>query len=247
MLRTELKDQGNWLFRWRSYIPVLIFPLLLLTLLAEQGYISNSFHAVDSYHIAFCLAIAFSGLVVRSLVIGYVPEGTSGRNTTEQRAKFLNTTGLYALVRHPLYLGNFLIYLGIVMSVPVWWFVLLFALLFFIYYERIMYAEEAYLLGLYGKDYESWAIKTPAFFPKLSGWQKPALAFSFRNVLKREYPGFFAIVTSFTMIELSRNLLGRGKLLLSSNWIAFFLVGLGVYLTLRTMKKQTRLLHVAGR
>ncbi len=247
MLRRELKDQGNWLFRWRSYIPILIFPLLVVALLVEQGYLTTSFQVVESYYIPFCLLIAFAGLAIRAGVIGYVPVGTSGRNTTEQRAEFLNTTGLYGMVRHPLYLGNFLIYLGIVMSVPVWWFILLFALLFFIYYERIMYAEEAYLFGLYGKDYESWAEKTPAFLPRLSGWTKPGLPFSVKNVLKREYPGFFAIIASLTAIEVLQNLLGKSEPLLSAGWITFFLGGAVIYLTLRTIKKKTRFLHVEGR
>jgi len=247
VLKRELKDQGNWLFRWRSYIPVLMFPLLVLTLLVERGYIPASFQVAQSFYIPFCLVISFVGLAIRAGVIGYVPVGTSGRNTTEQRARYLNTTGMYGMVRHPLYLGNFLIYLGIVMSVPVWWFILLFALLFFIYYERIMYAEEAYLFGLYGKDYESWAAKTPAFLPRLSGWEKPTLPFSIKNVLKREYPGFFATIVSFTAIEVMQNFLGKNEPLLSPNWITFFLGGAAIYLTLRTIKKKTRFLHVEGR
>ncbi|MGB8874133.1 MAG: hypothetical protein WCC75_12145, partial [Desulfobaccales bacterium] len=48
-----------------------------------------------------------------SLPWGLPPRGTSGRNTQGQVAETLNTTGIYSLVRNPLYLGNFLIWLGL--------------------------------------------------------------------------------------------------------------------------------------
>ena len=247
MLREEIRRQGNFLFRWRSYIPLVIIPVLYIALFREGDYAPGLSGESKTLYLFFCLFVSFFGLFLRALVVGYVPAGTSGRNTTEQRAKHLNTKGLYALVRHPLYLANFLIYLGIVMSIPVWWFILLFSLFFFLYYERIMYAEESFLFELYGSDYEEWAKRTPAFLPRLSGWQSPDLSFSFRNVLKREYPGFFAIIVSFTAIEVMRGFVHDGQVELSTGWIAFILFGGVIYLILRTLKKKTGLLHVVGR
>ncbi|MGC9453013.1 MAG: methyltransferase family protein, partial [Oceanipulchritudo sp.] len=50
--------------------------------------------------------------------------GTSGRNTKQQVAYSLNTTGFYSVVRNPLYLGNFFMYLGIALFTHHWWLVL---------------------------------------------------------------------------------------------------------------------------
>lgn len=47
--------------------------------------------------------------------IGQVPKGTSGRNTSQQVADTLSTDGVYSVVRHPLYLGNFLMCMGVSM------------------------------------------------------------------------------------------------------------------------------------
>ncbi len=58
------------------------------------------------------MVISFFGLALRVIVVGHAPYGTSGRNTREQVADTLNTTGMYSIVRHPLYLANYLIILG---------------------------------------------------------------------------------------------------------------------------------------
>ncbi|NLL27934.1 MAG: DUF1295 domain-containing protein [Bacteroidales bacterium] len=43
----------------------------------------------------------------------FIPKGISGKNTEKQIADFLNTKGMYSIVRHPLYLGDFLMWLGL--------------------------------------------------------------------------------------------------------------------------------------
>ena len=61
------------------------------------------------------------------LCVGFTPRGTSGRNTKEgQVAESLNTLGMYSMCRHPLYLGNLLMWLGIVMYMGHLWFAVAF-------------------------------------------------------------------------------------------------------------------------
>lgn len=52
---------------------------------------------------------------------------------------------MYSIVRNPLYLGNFLMVLRVVLVLRVWWLSLLYLLVFTIYYERIIFAEEMFL------------------------------------------------------------------------------------------------------
>lgn len=56
-----------------------------------------------------------------------------------------NTTGMYSIVRHPLYLGNFFVGFGIVLICSSVWLAVVFCLLFVVYYERLMFAEEEFL------------------------------------------------------------------------------------------------------
>ena len=92
-LRELLARQGKWLFRWRSFLPILIILLVVPALrdpLFSDG--DGGFDFEDVWEI-ICVAIAFFGLAVRAYTIGQVPAGTSGRNTKDQRADALNTTG----------------------------------------------------------------------------------------------------------------------------------------------------------
>ena len=100
-------------------------------------------------------AISFSvlGFLVRFYTIGTTPKGTSGRNTKEQVADVLNSSGMYSMVRHPLYLGNYLIWLGISLASFNIYFAVIMSLLFWLYYERIMFAEERFLERKFGDDF----------------------------------------------------------------------------------------------
>lgn len=242
-LREEFERSGAWLFRWRSYVP-----LALLRLVAASLVRSGDLDRVpgDLLWEIGCLGVSMLGLAVRVATVGYAPRGTSGRNTHSQVADVLNTTGMYSIVRHPLYLGNGLMWLGLALYPRLWWLVLIVGLSFWIYYERIMFAEEEFLRRRFGEDFLQWANVTPAFVPRLRSWRSPALPFSVRTVLRREYSGLFGVIAAFTFLELSNGLL-HGRTGVEPLWQALFAAGLVVYLTLLTLKRKTRLLHVEGR
>jgi protein-S-isoprenylcysteine O-methyltransferase Ste14 len=242
-LHERMLAVGKWLFRWRSYLP-LSFILILVPGIMEFSYPEGS-HAHDLVWEMVCLSISFFGLFIRCYTIGYVPKGTSGRNTKRQVAAALNTTGMYSITRNPLYLGNFFMMLGILLVVRLWWVVLIYALSFWIYYERIIYVEEEFLKEKFGDDYEQYEKSTPVFIPNFKLWRPPNLPFSLKNVLKREYSGFFGVIASFTVLEISCDYAATGKLILDKVWLFIFLIGLVAYSILRTLKKKTRLLHVA--
>jgi protein-S-isoprenylcysteine O-methyltransferase Ste14 len=246
-IREELEKYGNWFFRWRSYLPLLILPILLIALRNSEYLEQHAGDLADHIWEGFCIAISFLGLAVRCLTVGYVPKATYGRNTKEQRASTLNMTGMYSIVRHPLYLGNFIIFLGMTLFVEVWWFTLIAILAFWLYYERIIFAEEEFLRKKYGALFLEWSARTPTFLPKFKNWQQPTLLFSFRNVLKREYSSFFGIIASFAFLEIAGDIFAEGKLELDLAWAILFIIGLIVYLTLRILKRKTKILDVEGR
>jgi protein-S-isoprenylcysteine O-methyltransferase Ste14 len=235
------------LFRWRSFLPVLII-LLVVPALRDPLFASDegAFDFEDAWEI-ICVAVAFFGLAIRVYTIGHVPEGTSGRNTKDQRADALNTTGIYSVVRHPLYVGNFLIWLGVAMFVRCWWLTLMFVLLFALFYERIIFTEEEFLRKKYGKEWDEWAAGTPAFIPRLKNYKKAALPFSMRNVLNKEYHVFFNIILAFAVIEILEGLVTDRKFELDLAWVVAVAAGLAAWITLRILKKMTKVLHVEGR
>lgn len=246
-LREDVEKQGNWLFQWRSYLPILIIPVLLIAL-RNSEILENFFGgAVNNFWEFISICIAFSGFGVRCLVAGHVPRGTSGRNARKQTADTLNTTGMYSITRNPLYLGNLLIIIGVTIFIQVWWFALVVLIGFWIYYERIIFAEEEFLRKKFGNLFLEWAIKTPAFFPRFKNWKKPSLPFSFKTVLRREFSTFFAIVAVFTFLDIAADLLIEKKLEMGMSWRLFFTFGLVVYIILVILKKKTNILNVEDR
>jgi protein-S-isoprenylcysteine O-methyltransferase Ste14 len=244
-LRTEFEASGAWLFRYRSLLPLLALPLVGAAL-SSFAYLGNN-HELDEIWNVICLLISLMGLVVRVVTIGYVPRGTSGRNTRKQDARKLNTSGMYSVVRHPLYLGNYVIVLGVSMYFHTSYLVLLATCLYALYYERIMFAEEAFLRQRFGEEFERWAACTPSILPRLRGWRRAELPFSWRTVLRREYTGLFGILAVFCLLEITGDSLVEHHLKIDWPWVVLFGCGLLIYLTLRTLKKQTTVLDVEGR
>jgi protein-S-isoprenylcysteine O-methyltransferase Ste14 len=195
-LKDRMESSGAWLFRWRSYLPVLVFPFLLP---AVAGY-RIPFGNADIAWIwdAFCVAVALCGFGVRVVTVGQTPRGTSGRNTRRQKADTLNTTGIYSLVRNPLYLGNFLIGLGVSMFPFSLYPPILYALFFQIYYERIVMAEEKFLRERFGRGYDEWTAKTPAFVPNWKNYSRSTVPFSWKKVLRREYTSLLGVAMAMT-------------------------------------------------
>lgn len=191
-----MAQSGNVLFKYRGQIPVVLF--LMAALFVFAGH--YDFSALHPYAWLYVI-ISILGFIIRFIAIGTTPAGTSGRNTQEQVADFLNTKGIYSTVRHPLYLGNFLIWLGIVCYVQSAPFILIFALLYWVYYERIMFAEETFLEKTYGKSYEDWAMKTPAFIPNISLYEKSNIPFSLKAILRREYSGILATIVGYAFVD----------------------------------------------
>lgn len=244
-LKDEFEISGNWLFRWRSFLPLGLIVLVFSSML-NYNYLFDS-QLFDYFWEGLCLFVSFLGLAIRAWTIGHTPKHTSGRNTKKQVANQLNTTGIYSIVRHPLYLGNYFMMLGVITLSHNAWSIIIFTLLFTLYYERIMYSEEAFLLRKFGDEYQKWSEQTPAFFPRFSQYIPSALPFSFKNVLRREYSGFFAVVVSMFIVEVYGDWIVEGRLKLETPWLIFLGVGAAIYLSLRTIKKTTNWLIVEGR
>jgi len=247
MIADSIARQGRWFFRWRSYVLLGFAPLALMVVMQPEPIEAAFGREADTLFESACIALAFLGLAIRAHVVGHVPAGTSGRNTVRQAADTLNTTGLYSFTRNPLYLGNAVIYMAIAFFLQNVWFAVLMLLFLIIYLERIIATEEKFLMGKFGDDYHHWAAEVPAFFPRTTGWRTPELPFSFRNVLRREYSGLFAIVAVFFVLDQSREYLAESRTAIDPDWLAALAAGALAYVLLRWAKKRTRLLDVAGR
>ena len=243
-LTENLERRGEWLFRWRSFLPLVIVPFAIWVTILDDSYPAFD----DLNWLATCFSFSLLGQTIRALTIGYVPKGTSGRNTSEgQVAMTLNTKGMYSLVRHPLYLGNYFMWFGIMLYAGSTMFMIYFSIAFLLYYTLIAMAEEKFLKSKFGDEYSNWANRIPAFIPRKLRWIHPGVFFSFKNVLKREYNGVFAVSVSFATLDITHNYRELGELHMSDYMQVFLAITTACFLTLRTIKKRTQWLDVKGR
>ena len=253
ILKNQLEAQGAVLFRWRSFVPLAVLPLALFAGFASPGFADGHAGVWGRAYDLFCIVVSLIGLAVRGFTVATAAPRTSGRNTREQRADTLNTTGVYSVVRNPLYLANFLVFLGMLLFVKEWWLVVIATLAYVIYYERIVLTEEEYLLGKFGAVYSEWANRTPVMVPNFRLWVKPECRFSFRTLLRREYNGFYLIVACFYLLEWCDRLLffrnSPGAMTVQQApglyWTTFFVGGTLIFIALRTLKKHTDVLDDA--
>ena len=244
-LINSMERSGNLLFRYRGQIPVILF-VLAIPVVYFTGTLSLDTGTQTAITIA-AIFISLLGFFIRAVAIATTPKGTSGRNREEQVADSLNTTGIYSMVRHPLYLGNYLMWIGIVIYTYNFWFVIVVSLLYWLYYERIMFAEERFLERKFGEEYMNWANRTSAFVPGFGGYRKNVVPFSSKSILRREYSGLLATVIGFAFVDDLRRYFMMRDFKLDSYWHIALLATLLLALILRSLKHYTSLLEEKDR
>lgn len=150
---------GNFFFKYRSYTPI---PLALMII-----YFSMPMLPYHWYGLA-CLAIGES---IRFWAVSYAGSIT---RTTKVGAPALCSSGPFAHVRNPLYIGNLFIFSGIVLvaGAPNIWVMLAVTWIFFIVqYALIIDLEEKTLTGLFSDEYEKYKQNIPRLFPRFFSWK----------------------------------------------------------------------------
>ena len=143
---------GEWFFKSRDFTPI---PLIILLLIFGQA---------NALTTTIGIFLIISGELFRIYSVAFI--GTVSRTRSHSTGQKLITTGPFAYVRNPLYVGNFGITAGsAVIGGNVWIFVAT-CLLFCLQYHYIVRFEEDLLLERFGEDYAEFCRTTPRWFPK---------------------------------------------------------------------------------
>ncbi len=103
------------------------------------------------------IVLAFAGELIRLWASGHLKKDRS-----------LATDGPYGFVRHPLYVGNFLISIGFLLAANLAWAYLVWLAFWALFYPVTIRAEDRKLHQLFGEDWERWNRKTRALIPRLT-------------------------------------------------------------------------------
>lgn len=153
----QLKELAKILFKIRSYTPV---PFVILMLVFYNG---------NLYSWIIGALVLIAGELIRLWGVTYA--GSLTRTTTTVKANQLVTSGPFAHVRNPLYIGNILMYLGFgIISMSLFPYLQLFALIWFVFqYILIISIEEEFLASKFGSQYAEYQKQVPRIFPKIIG------------------------------------------------------------------------------
>lgn len=181
---------GNFFFRHRNRL----FPALMVAgLFFVRPRTSGQGYACDLGRYLLGLLICLTGQSVRALTVGYDYIKRGGKQQQIWAGRLVHR-GLFAHTRNPLYLGNILIFAGLVLVIhhPVGYLVGLPLVLGI--YQCMVFAEEDFLARKFGAEYQSYLDRVPRWWPDLRGFSGSvaSLTFQWRRVLNKEYGTTFA-------------------------------------------------------
>ena len=140
-------------------------------------------------------------MVILGLLIRFFSEGFAGNwmRANEVKADYILDEGLYSIMRHPLYLGNFFVGFGFTLASSFYTPLLLsfYSIVFFVYYYLIIREEESYLENKFGERFTRYREKTPAVFPDFKKWKRGQ--FLGRNALRMESSTYFIVGSIFVL------------------------------------------------
>lgn len=142
----------EWAFKMRGGLWTLLFVVILFAL-----------EPASCARVCACLAFVVLGQAWRCFAAGYIGL-YRGESVKAQR---LAVGGPYALMRNPLYFGNFLIGFGWSIMAGVKG-ILIFAVCFYILYVLVIIPhEESFLRTKFGQEYEDYCARVKRFWPAL--------------------------------------------------------------------------------
>ena len=140
--------------------------------------------------------LSLLGLGIRAWASGYLKKNQE-----------LTTTGPYAHTRNPLYLGTFIMALGLAISTASWWFTIVFVTLYLLIYLPVMATEADTLNKLFPSEYPAYRSRVPMFLPRLTPYraegEKAASerTFSLAQYVKhREYRAAIGVVLAYALL-----------------------------------------------
>jgi protein-S-isoprenylcysteine O-methyltransferase Ste14 len=157
---TSLSAQiGAVLFRHRGWLPLLFLGIPLVM----PG-------SSSPFRWEVGLALIVIGEAVRLAGVAAAGSVTRRRSRNVQR---LVTYGIFAWARNPLYIGNFLIWMGFVVISGVLWFLPVAIALFAFEYSLIVRYEEGVLESIFGEEYKTYKATVPRWWARPPRYPQP--------------------------------------------------------------------------
>jgi len=237
-LQDQLVQDGDRLFRGRSYLPLLMVPVFVAGVMTTTPPFST--RSAERAWEYLSVAVALAGLAFRVWAVGSAPSGTSERSTTNPRASELRTTGPYSVVRHPLYVANGLMALGISFFPAIWYLPIILLLATWLHYERVAIREESFLAERFGAGFDAWSSRVPACIPSFASYAPSVIPYSWKKVLRHEFHGLMVIASGAFVLDALQESLRARDWHVDGPWAWFFAASAALFLIFAALKRGTR-------
>lgn len=157
-----MRRLGQWWFRHRSWVPV---PIALALVFLHYFEYEN-----ERVTLSIGPPLVFAGQLLRMLAVRHI--GVVSRTRSTRLGPAVVTTGPFAFVRNPLYIGNLLIWTGFVIWSELLWFLPIVWTIFVIQHVAMVDFEESLLRTTFGPAYDEYRETTPRWIPHWPGWAK---------------------------------------------------------------------------
>ena len=222
---------GNFLFKHRSFTPV---PLIVLVFIVFKPIDMGGQNIVVNVGGLF---LSLLGEIIRIISVGYAYAGTSGRESY-LRAENLNITGIYSIVRNPLYIGNFFMFTGLVAVFSNIYALLVFGVFLVLQYYFVILAEENYLIETYGKDYEAYCTRVRRIIPTFKDYKRNQNPFNLRKVVLKENDSVFNMLVMYVLVLLYKERVFTGGIGEPFYYIIPGVVLITGYMIIKIIKKK---------
>ncbi|MEO8426690.1 MAG: isoprenylcysteine carboxylmethyltransferase family protein [Verrucomicrobiota bacterium] len=224
---------GNFLFHYRNGL----FPLVYLLLVFKSQPITADYRLTA----LLGFLVALTGQLLRVVTIGleYIIRGGRDRQVYADK---LVQGGIFAHCRNPLYVGNFLILLGVGIASNSILFLSLAIPFFAFAYRAIIATEENYLRNKFGQEFDDYCAHVNRFILNPSGIRKTltGMRFNWRRLITAEYGSTYIWLAAIILVTLKNVWLSgeyqSGRPLVWSMWMLFVIVNLA-YAVARFLKK----------
>jgi len=186
---------GNFLFHYRNGLFPLVYALLII----------KSSPILADYRLAalFGVLVAGTGQLLRAITVGleYIIRGGRKRQVYAEK---LVQGGVFAHCRNPLYVGNYLIILGVSLASNSVLFAAVAIPFFAVAYWAIIAAEENYLRNKFGPEFDAYCARVNRLAPNFSGFGQTlaGMQFNWRRLITAEYGSAYIWMAAIILVTL---------------------------------------------
>ena len=233
----HLARMGEYSFRYRG----ILLPLAIVILLIPSPPLVENPAGIGV--LGFLIALIGQGIRVGTIGLAYIIRGGKDHRVY---AEELVTSGIYAHVRNPMYVGNAFLLAGLAVASNSWVFVLIGVPIALAVHAFIIAAEEDFLRRKFGAQYDAYCARVPRLIPKLPGMAATfrQMRFDWRKVILQEYAKPFDWLVAIAIVAIV-NLWLAGLADDYPGLIAFFVLAIVARLALWAMAGRLKA-HAAG-